>query len=555
VAAPVEPIFAPTSTAKASLVGSLVSVAPSRIVADLDALSKRLGLPMQAGQELLSSLGSLGLVGDAAHFRQVWDRLDQAATVAIVWVLPPKSAGKGYCAAMTFKDAAGARQTLDDLGKPGAQHDGVFERKVGDGDSIWAASRGRTLFVSNSADALLLGGGLAESAQVSPRGSAKDGQIVLSALPQALAKASGQSNEQIVARLTGALATAAQSAGPKLAAGAQRMVVGLAESLAKMAIEASEIRLVLDVGPKDGVLVRAELVPLPGTELATRIARRAPYAFDERLPIRSDGTVVLAMGDLSSWFMPFAHAFEASGPAGQAMRRDMTQWFGMVADVSCVVEPVAVGFTSLCSSSLKQGADPKLAINAAVALLTSQNAWEAELEGRKASALKIKRKKDSVEVEKKIQNSDATAKAMAQAMAGGDAVKTMITVKAGRLVQGTGQKARDFISSYGPVGNVKTAPIVAAALASTQGMEGMASADIVAILLRLFGKAKDLPASQMAAMAGSLPGVAEMKAPFVFDLYTGGAMTGEFRIPLGSLDSIGKVVQGVLGAVGGPPAQ
>jgi hypothetical protein len=131
----------------------------------------------------------------------------------------------------------------------------------------------------------------------------------------------------------------------------------------------------------------------------------------------------------------------------------------------------------------------------------------------------------------------------------------MITVKAGRLVQGTGQKARDFISSYGPVGNVKTAPIVAAALASTQGMEGMASADIVAILLRLFGKAKDLPASQMAAMAGSLPGVAEMKAPFVFDLYTGGAMTGEFRIPLGSLDSIGKVVQGVLGAVGGPPAQ
>jgi hypothetical protein len=550
-AAPAEPVFVPVATAKAALVGSLVSVAPSRIVADLDVLSKRLGLPMQAGQELLSSLGSLGWVGDAAHSRQVWERLEPSAPVATVWVLPSKSAGKGYCAALTFKDPAGARQTLDDLGKPGAQQTGMFERKVAGADSIWAATKGRTLFVSNSAEALSLGGGLAESAQISP----KEGQLVLSALPQALAKASGQSNEQLVARLTGALAETAQSAGNKVAAGAQRMVVGLAEALVKMALEASEVRLVLEVGAKNGVLVRAELVPLPGTELATRIARRAPYLFDERLPVRGDGTVVLAMGDLSPWFVAFAPVLEGSGTAGQAMRRDMTQWFGMVGDVSCVVEPVAVGFTSLCSSSLKQGAEAKGAVDAAVALLTSQNAWEAELEGRKASPLKIKRKKDSVEVEKKIQNSDATAKAMARAMAGGDTIKTVIAVKAGRLVQGTGQKARDFVASYGgTAGNLKNAPLVAAALASTQGMEAMASVDVVAILLRLFGKAKDLPASQMAAMAGALPGVAEMQAPFLFDLRTGSAMTSEFRIPLGSLDNIGKVVQGVLGGAGGPPS-
>jgi hypothetical protein len=555
VTAPAEPVFSPVSAAAATLVGSLVAVPPSAIVADLDALSKRLMLPMQAGQELVSSLGGLGLVGDAAHFRQVWERLDSKALLAVVWVLPPKAAGKGYCAALTFKDAAGAKQTLDDLGKPGAQHDGVVERKVPGGDAIWAATKGRTLFVSNSADALLLGGSLAEQAQSSPQASLKDGQVVLSALPPALAKASGQSKEQIVARIAGALGEAAQTASEKMAAGAQRLMVGVAESLTKMALEASEVRLVFEVGPKGGVMVRAEMVPLPGTALATRIARRAPYAFDDRLPVRSDGTVVMAFGDLSSWFPAFAPVLEASGPAGQAMRKDATQWFDMVSDVSCVVEPVAVGFSSLCSSSLKKGADPKLAMGAAVALLTSQNAWEAELEGRKASPLKIKRKKDSVEVEKKIQNSDAVARAMAKAMAGGDTIKTVIAVKSERLLQATGQKARDLVAGYGPAGNFKNAPIVAATMADTKGMEGVASVDIVAVLLRLFGKAKDLPASQMAAMAGSMPGVAEMKAPFVFDLRTGSALTGEFRIPLGSLDAIGKVVQGILGAVGGPPSQ
>lgn len=561
----------PAATAKSSLVASLVTIGPGKIVADLDALSKRLGLPMQAGQELLSSLGSAGLVGDAASFRALWEHLDTTAPVAIAWVLPGKAAAKGYCAALTFKDAVGARQGLDGLGKPGAQRDGAVERKVPDGSSIWAATKGRNLFVSNSADALLLAGGLAEAAQLAPQPrtqpsaqpspqpgsqpSSSDGQVVFSLLPQALAKASGQTNEQIIAQLVGALGTAAQTAGSKTNPAMQRMLAGLTESIANMALQIGELRLVFDVGPKQGILVRAEVEPLPGTDLATRMARRSPYAFDQRLPVRSDGTVVLAIGDLSSWFLPFAQAFEASGPAGQTMRQDLTHWFGIVGDVSCVVEPVAVGFTSLCSSSLKPGADPKLAVDTAVALLTSQNAWEAELEGRKASPLKIKRKKDSVEVDKKIQNTDATARAMAKAMAGGDTVKTVLAVKSGRLVQGTGQRAAEFVSSYGPVAATNHAPLVAATLAGTKGMEGVASVDVVAILLRLFQKAKDLPGAQLATMATALPGLAEMRAPLVLELLTGRTLTVDFRIPLGSLDNVGKVVQGVFGAGGTGPAR
>lgn len=533
------------ATARASLVGSLVTVGPGKIVDDLDALSKRMGLPMQAGQELIASLFGAG--GHADYYRKVWERLDLSAPLASAWVLPPKATAKGYCVAMKFKSADLARSTLDELGKRGAERDGVLQLVISAADSVWAGIKGNTLFVSNSAEALLLAGGLAEAALTAP----KDGQLVISILPQALAKASGQSNEQILARLSAALGAAAQSAGGKASPAGQRLAVGVAEALTKMALDTAELRLILEVSPRAGILLRSEVVPQAGTDLATRTAVRSPYAFDERLPVRTDATTVIALGDVSSWFLPFAKAFEASGPAGQAMSKDMTHWFGTVGDVSCVVEPVALGFGSLCSSSLKQGVAAKSAVDAAVALLTSQNVWEAELEGRKAAPLKIKRKKDSVEIEKKIQNTDATARAVAKAMAGGDTIKTVVAVKSGRLVQGTGQKAADLVKSYGPMTEIKNAPLVAATLAGSKNMEGVASADVVAILLKLFGKAKDLPGAQIATMAAALPGVAEMRAPFVFGLQTGASLTADFRIPLASLDNIGKVVQSILGSAGG----
>lgn len=547
VAGQAEPVFAAPSTAQASLVASLVTAGPGGIVADLDALSRRLGLPMQAGQELLSWIGSSGVMGDAQHFRQLWERLDPAAPVAIVWLLPPKSTLKGYCAALAFRDASSAKQTLAGLGRPGAERDGLFERTVPGAASVWATVKGRTLLVSNSPEVLRLGGGLTEAMRKTPQ----SGQVVLSVLPQALARATGQSNREIAARVAGALDDTARSTTSTTTPASRRMLSGLAESMTKMALEASEARLVLDVGPREGITLRGELVPSPGTDLSARVARRSAYAFDPRLPVRNDGTAVLAVGDLSPWFLPFASAFEASGPAGRALRGSLTQWFAMVGDVSCVVEPVAVGYTSLCSSSLKKGTEAKPALDAAVALLTAENAWEAELEGRKATPVTVKRKKDSVEVDKKIQGKDATARALAKAMAGGDTVKTVIAIKEDRLVQGTGQAAREKVAAYGQPGNLHDAPIASAALAGTQGAEAMALVDVVGMIVRLASKVKGLMENPLAVMATSLPGVADMQAPFVFDLRTGEAMSAELRIPLASLDRVSRVVRGLLGGPAG----
>ena len=65
-----------------------------------------------------------------------------------------------------------------------------------------------------------------------------------------------------------------------------------------MALDTAELRLILEVSPREGILLRSEVVPQAGTELAARTAVRAPYVFDDRLPIRSDRTVVVALGDV-----------------------------------------------------------------------------------------------------------------------------------------------------------------------------------------------------------------------------------------------------------------
>jgi len=73
--------------------------------------------------------------------------------------------------------------------------------------------------------------------------------------------------------------------------------------------------------------------------------------------------------------------------------------------------------------------------------------------------------------------------------------------------------------------------------------------------LRLLSKNKDLPGSQLAMVATSLPGMMEMKAPVLFTLRGGTSLTGDFRIPLGSLENIAKVMRGMMGPVGSPPAR
>jgi hypothetical protein len=551
VAVPAEPVFADPAVAAPAVVGSLLAAAPGKILGDLDALSQRLSLPIKLGRELLSSLGSFGFPGGGAHLQAILDRLDAAAPVAIVWVLSEKSRVKGFCAAMTFKESVGARRTFDEMGTLGAERNGVSERRTSDGDLIWGGIKGRTLFISGSAEALLFAGALAEKAQIVPPAS----QVVLTVLPQALAKASGQSPDALVARLASTMSAAAKSGQAKLTPAFQRTSIATAEVMARLALDSSAIRLLVDAGPRDGFGIRVEAVPAAGTDFAVRTARRAPCAFDARLPVRDDGTALFALGDLWPMFANWGKLFEASGPAGRGFWRDVAKMSDVTVGPSCIVDFTGVAVSTLCSAALRPGTSPRAALDAAVAMLNSQQAWEGELEGRKATPLKIKRSRDMVEIDKKVENKDPMARALAKAIAGGDTIKYALSVKDGHLLQAFGRNPRELSSRYGNATSPKDAPLVAATLARTNGAEAVASIDVISFVLRLLGKGNGLPGGPIAAVAGSLPGVAEMKAPFVFTLRGGEALSGEFQIPLGSLDAVAKVVRSVLGSAGGRAPQ
>jgi hypothetical protein len=69
----------------------------------------------------------------------------------------------------------------------------------------------------------------------------------------------------------------------------------------------------------------------------------------------------------------------------------------------------------------------------------------------------------------------------------------------------------------------------------------------------MLGKGKELPGSQMATVVAALPGMTELRAPFWFMARGGASLTGDFRISLGSLENVAKVVRGMLSAAGAKP--
>jgi hypothetical protein len=546
-AALAEPQFGSVATATPSLVATLVSIAPQAIVAELDTMSKRFQLPVQLGQALVSSLANVEVGGANLHFQQLWARLDPETPLAVAWVLPRDAKAKGFCAALTFRDNTQARRTMDEMGSPGQQRGALVERRAADGDIIWTAIKGRTLFVSGSPEALLFAGGLAEMAQVRPQ----RGQVVLTVMPQALATASGKSRKDIVAQMKGLMAVGVQD-GTSASPARMHMAEAVTEALAEMALDSSVIRLVVAVDSHAGALIEGELVPVAGSELAKRTTQRLPYDFEQRLPVKNDSTAVFAAGDWQPWMAMATKMFEATGPAGRATAKDITAMVALTGPWSCVVDAAEAGFASLCSSTLKPETKSKVALDAALAAIKSQHAWEAELEGRKPSALKVKRSGDQIEIERKVENKEPMARSLARALFGGDVAHSMIAVKDGRLLMVSGTEPRKILARYGS-GGVAGAHLLMATLAETKGDEMLASIDVVSFVRRILVQSKDLPGRDAAVMASAMPGVAEMSAPFVFTIRGGSSLVGQMQVPLTSLDAVAKVVRGVLGAVGPTP--
>jgi hypothetical protein len=191
-----------------------------------------------------------------------------------------------------------------------------------------------------------------------------------------------------------------------------------------------------------------------------------------------------------------------------------------------------------------------------VAFLQSSNLWEAEIDGRKPTPLKVKRRGKVVEIEKAIERKDPQATALMKKIVGGNAVQTALTVKDRRVVMAIGPKPREMLDRYGkPQESIKAAaPIVARSLLDTAGADYLGLVDVVSVLGKVLASSKELGGSTLGAMMTAVPGLADLRAPVVVNGHGGSVAAIEIQVPFGSLQNIARVVSAFMGQMGAASA-
>ena len=556
VGAAVEPALKPASAAAGAWGMSVLVASPMKLVADLDALSKSLALPMPLGQSLLPTLTSGLSPGGVTVARETLDRLDVTRPVAVIWLVRGSDAPAGWCAAIAFKERASALDALQKIGTGGAQSEGTMERRLPAGDLVWGAVKDRQLLLSSSRENLLAAGALA----ITTQGTPMSGQALVTLSPSVLARGTGQPLDVLVSSvLSEAMAEMdkdASGAGKRLTTASKNMTGALLKALIRPLSEIAVARVSLEIGDRRGVALRVEAQPTAGSGLAAQAAHVSPYALDPALPIRSDASAVIAWGDMAPWLADWIQVVEASGPAGGAAGRDLRALVVESMDGgSCAADVGAVPIRLMCSLTMRPGVDASHALAGYLAFLKSSNAWEAEIDGRKPTPLKVKHRGKVVEIVKAIERKDPQATALMKTIMGGDAVHTALTVKDRRVVLAIGPKPREILDGYGkPQDSMKAAaPIVARSLVDTAGANYLGLVDVVSVLGKLLANSKELGGSTLGGMMTAVPGLADLRAPVVLDGHGGSVAAMEIQVPFGSLQNIARVVSAFMGQMGSTP--
>jgi hypothetical protein len=528
-----------------------------KLVADLDGMSKSLELPMQLGQSLIPTLTSFFEPVMTNVTRETLDSLDVTRPMAVIWLAKGSDAPAGWCAAIAFKEHAVASDALQRIGTVGTQSEGTSERRLASGEVVWGAVKDRELLLSSSRENLLAAGALAITAQGTPI----TGQALFTMSPSGMARSTGQSLDVVASTfLRSALADMqkdASGAGKPLTPALMKTIEALLPILARPLGEIAVVRVSIDIDAGRGVLLRAEARPTSGSGLAAKAAASSPYAFDSDLPVSSDASGVVAWGDMSHWLADGMKVVEASGPAGQAASKDMWAVFGEALDGgSCAADLSSLPIRMMCSLSVRPGIDASSALTKYVASLQSSNAWEAELDGHKPKAIKVKHTGKVVETEKVIERKDPLTMSVMKTVMGGNVLRTALTIKNGRLLLATGPKPREMLGSYGkPQQPMKAAaPILARTLLDTAGADFVGSVDMASILSRAAATAKDAGTPSLGMMA-TMPGVADLRAPVVGTGQAKGGPAIELQIPFGSLQNVARLVSVLMGQMGTQPAR
>jgi len=534
---------------------SLVVASPMKLVADLDALSKSLRLPVSLGQSFLPSLTSGFSPGGVKLSREMLDRLDVTHPVAAIWLAQGSGLPAGWCAAVAFRDRSSALDALQRIGTGAAQSEGTFQRRLPSGDLVWGAVKDSELLLSNSRETLLAAGALAITAQKTPM----SGQVLFTVSPSVMARSTGQSLDALAAaavkEIVAEMEKDASGKGKPLTAANKKMTEAFFKALVRPLSQIAMARVSLEIGDRRGLVLRAEVQPTPGSGLATKAASLSPYAFDLALPVRSDASALVAWGDMAPWLANWIQVMEASGPAGRAAGRDLALLRDDENGGSCAADIGTLPVAILCSMTVRPGVDPSRALARHLALLESSNAWEAELDGRKATRLKVKRSGKIVENEKPLAARDARVLSLMKAVWGDSVVRTAMTVKDGRVVFAMGRNPRELLDRYGKAQGLggDAAPILKRTLLDTAGAHFLGAFDVASVMGKGLAQSEEPMAQQFGAMMVAVPGLADLRAPLVLSGSGGTVPAIEFQVPFGSLQNVARVVSGFMGQMGATP--
>jgi hypothetical protein len=427
---------------------------------------------------------------------------------------------------------------------------------------------------------LLASGALALEAQKAPRA----GEVAVTVYPQVLAAAKGMPLANMVemaaafmtsemgkpkaADKPGKDAKGKKTAKSKKAVGAKgkdggeevtpamrKMIAAAFRAMAQPIVESQSVNFVLKIGTTDGLLVRTEIVPLPGSPSASR-NKVLPYAVDTKIPVTDDRQTYFAFGEAGTGVASLIKAFSETGPAGKAMGKNMnTVMNELVTGGSCTMASLAP-LNTVCAFPLRQGVTAARALDNYAALMQGSQAWQDEILGNKKSKTKIKRSKDVLEVEMTVPNPDPAGRAVQRAMWGGDVQRYAMTVKDGRLVQAQGPKPLDILAKWkaAPAAAPGAAPIFTAALDRTKGADVLVFIDLVSFFSSIGKNAQEPQMKQLGAMMGAVPGLNDLKAPLVLAVWGGKTTAIDLQLPYQSLANVAQVVRPFVGMMGGQPA-
>jgi hypothetical protein len=574
----------PAAAARANLVAEVTIANFDRTLSSVGAVAKKLNLPFNE-----ADLRKMAIARSGAPEALV-ESIDRSKPASAAIILVNKKGEDGttresaepvIAMALKSTDKAGFDAFANLTGK-------VVERskdavKVNSGDAsgfgkAWLLYRDGAVCLAEELDRLVAGCELALQAR-----KATDQDLRVTVLPEGIARASGTTLKEALAKMRANMITAQQqaaSAAPPRSKGkgtdlepswtSPGTSLQMAQSILGWFLDAiadtAEGRIGLGLDPTKGLSTTFQVVPRPGSALAKTVANRRAYAVDPAIASGAPGSV-WAMGDTSftktifdSIRGPFMESIKSEAERAKANASIDALFEALSGPFSGRFSFEGAGkmpFTYDVVYNLKAGADPKKVIADLESVMKAPwltSLFDAAFQGMMKVKVTSKREGEALVNTVAFDTKKMPADMRKQ-------LKNMPLFDRPIEARSSVAGERMFVA-IGPSGTTKArlgtlagpgAPPsadVAAAMAETKGEDAFYYSDLAAVM-RPFLTAAAAGAKgqdQATMMMGALGGMLQNSVIATWGSYRGGeTATVTWRIPGSTFDAIGKIVGAMMG--------